>query len=168
VNLYILPYNFRKLFSLLSSAAKYPPEKIAPAWTAAFLAYLKETPCYYWHSVRNGMSHVNLAHLWPIQANVNDFLGEIYTMSDRLVSQARLALERIRAGIRETLTKQQGKKKRGDLIENVFDIPLEDMAQQLQAYRLVSAMKSTDHQKRNKNLKSLATQEELGILVCEN
>lgn len=48
VNFYILPYNFKKLFSLLSSGSAFQPNKLPKTWLSSFLSYLRDTPCYYW------------------------------------------------------------------------------------------------------------------------
>jgi hypothetical protein len=49
VNLYMLPYDFPRLFRILSKASKAKKKGPMPSLLIAnFSEYLKDTPCYYW------------------------------------------------------------------------------------------------------------------------
>ncbi|KAJ3071558.1 Integrator complex subunit 6 [Podochytrium sp. JEL0797] len=77
VMMYIMPYNFPKLFKLIEQLNKNPSMKTTPPpqWTKSFRHYLTEIPPYYHGKLRTMMGRIGLEHLLPssLVPNVQDW-----------------------------------------------------------------------------------------------
>ena len=67
VNLYLLPYDFPRLFRILSRARKFKAGNIPSEIRTQFTDYLQDIPCYYWHRVMKSLETVKLNSLYVPQ-----------------------------------------------------------------------------------------------------
>ena len=67
VNLYLLPYDFPRLFRILARARKFKAGNIPSEIRTQFTEYLQDIPCYYWHGVMKSLETVKLNSLYVPQ-----------------------------------------------------------------------------------------------------
>ncbi|KAL2917625.1 hypothetical protein HK105_202911 [Polyrhizophydium stewartii] len=115
-NIYILPYNYPVLFKLLSDARSFQVGKVPDLWTRDFLAYLSDVPCYYWQPIKNALAHIRMPHLWPASAPIPPLVTRIAEHVDKAARLAGVGYDKL-------------------LAENVFDVPKDMLAGQLDAAR---------------------------------
>ncbi|KAJ3115664.1 hypothetical protein HDU96_000282, partial [Phlyctochytrium bullatum] len=96
VNMYILPYNFPRIFKLLEQMNRNPSLKnnIPSNWRKAFTAYFESIPVYYHQPLKTFMDKMGLAGaiLPPMIANTSGY--PISALESRLKEQAKADFEK--------------------------------------------------------------------------
>ena len=162
MNFYILPYNFKRLFSLLNSGALFKTASQVPAkFTNSFVTYLREIPPYYWPNIKTGMEMVKLSYLWPLKTLMPEVILEIDNSHGNLSNLARTLSEITRKITREQNIASFNEKlgKESETIQNIFDIPKENIEKQYMIS--VGKMQTKLLGKTNSKL-SILSQEEQG------
>lgn len=158
VSFYLLPYNFRKLFSLLKSANPYAKTGQYPtAVQNSFTSYMHDIPSYYWPKIRDGLSRCKLKLLWPSAMVMPPLLDEIKNRHADVKIMAKVALEKLNAFIKDSNHDHSAMK----VEANPFNIPIEDLEKQ---FKLLQAQINTSAPTVNPNRRSFASQEELGSI----
>lgn len=96
ISLYILPYNFPRLFALMKMAGSFDSSKVPSAWRIQLKAYLDEIPFYYWMAVKNGLETVKMGHLWDKAMPLPPIIGDMHKLTEKHWRSARTALEAVR------------------------------------------------------------------------
>ncbi|KAH6578586.1 hypothetical protein BASA60_003552 [Batrachochytrium salamandrivorans] len=104
VNIYILPYNFPKLFKLLNDAKNYRSGMVPETWTHAFISYMRNIPCYYYQPIRSALSHLKLWHLWPNTLSIPSIVSRISDLGEKTARQANSEYGKLVASIMQTRT----------------------------------------------------------------
>ncbi|KAJ8322587.1 hypothetical protein QVD99_000972 [Batrachochytrium dendrobatidis] len=99
VNIYILPYNFPKLFKLLNDAKNFRNGAIPDIWTQAFILYMRSVPCYYHQPIRNALNHLNLWYLWPKNFAVPLVMSKIVDLGEKIARQAHMEHQKLVSSI---------------------------------------------------------------------
>ncbi|KAJ1657743.1 hypothetical protein IWQ61_002910 [Dispira simplex] len=140
VNLYILPYNYPILFTLLEQLKKSPGQALHPKWCKEFADYLERSPVYYLPFLRNALQLYGLAEVsslqWgqDVQAIVKrqeDTCNAIRADSARLLAMTKKLFWSLKRPLRT------GPGGLSQLINNAFDVPRENLLDQLQNMRKV-------------------------------
>ncbi|KAI9331075.1 hypothetical protein BDR26DRAFT_1011089 [Obelidium mucronatum] len=135
VMMYIMPYNFPKLFKLIEHLNKNPSMKSVPpaSWTKNFRAYLTEIPPYYHGKLRTMMGKIGLEHLLPVSLVPDMNEWPISKFLKTVVDQAKLEFDKyVTSVVEKNKAKSEELRKISlenaqtvdaeNLVENAFDV----------------------------------------------
>jgi hypothetical protein len=151
VNLYLLPYNFPKLFKILHKLANLKDQALPSALMMQLTDYLREIPAYYIQPVLKALDSIGMERISQA-VPLDPISSHLAQHFKRVAQQATITFIQLQNGI--IAQEKQNPKK---MIENIYDVPVNKLEQQI---RLVMS-KGTN---RNPNLRSFLTQEELDDL----
>ncbi|KAG5458171.1 MAG: hypothetical protein BJ554DRAFT_1657, partial [Olpidium bornovanus] len=88
VTLYVLPFNFPHLFTLIEEFRKQPNAAASPSWMNKFKEYLSGVPCYYGKCYKEVFKHLGMGHLTPSNfgvtpSGINQHVEKIKAMAKK-------------------------------------------------------------------------------------
>ena len=98
VNLYMLPYNYPELFTLLDELVVRLKNIATPAWQTNFESYLRNLPYYYLAPLRSCLAHLGLPPVVPPKLD-STVPRQLAACVARLAAQAKTDAERLDAEI---------------------------------------------------------------------
>ncbi|KAJ3026335.1 UNVERIFIED_CONTAM: Integrator complex subunit 6 [Siphonaria sp. JEL0065] len=135
VMMYIMPYNFPKLFKLIEHLNKNPSMKGVPppAWTKNFRTYLTEIPPYYHAKLKTMMGRIGLEHLFPASLVPSIHEWPITTYGSTVMQQAKIEFEKYVSSVAQKIKTKAEEVRRinvqksevvdaENLVENAFDV----------------------------------------------
>ncbi|TPX70266.1 hypothetical protein CcCBS67573_g06614 [Chytriomyces confervae] len=144
VMLYLMPYNFPKLFKLIDKLNKNPQMKHAPPpqWHQEFRNYLIELPPYYHPKLKIAMGKLGLDHLMPLTAIPDMTAWPILHLAGTITDQAKVEFSKYTSSVSNKSRIKHEEIRRAaiqtsrvvtvdHLVENAFDVSRSDLLTEL-------------------------------------
>ncbi|KND04683.1 uncharacterized protein SPPG_00396 [Spizellomyces punctatus DAOM BR117] len=156
VSLYIMPYDFPKLFGLLLMLKRRQnPSGIISDIVSDIGDYIRSVPIYYREPLKKAFATINLMHIWPKDV-VHDYHVGIEHVSHEAVRKAKteaLAVQQIvqqRRSASRLRSHPQHAESQNVQIPNIVDIPRDQLATKLQQIKasVMNAVQGQREQKR--------------------
>ncbi|KAJ3383486.1 Integrator complex subunit 6 [Lobulomyces angularis] len=179
VSFYILPYNFPRLFKLIDQVYKKGTvikQSIPMHWSSSFYEYLKDTPSYYWESLRRALKQIGLAeNIMPkqfVESKVSPFPAILSTLkANTKLEYSRIIKSKISEAKKITEMENSGI---GGICENPFDVERSNLLATLTSASLYITEKlaSNNHsenklKKKKKRLSQLELDELHSLPIAE-